>query len=170
MGPLAGFLQKWGRAGLASLLPLLAAALFVVTWQQPPPTVVVAAPNVFSGPANGGCYLATATTCQVHVDDWQPIQIAQGERLVAVQLQANGQPLYDFRTDVSNPPSGSYLPSLAKQDFAIRCGESYVLSLRAQDTGDAALVTVGETTVFTCPAAQPPAVELFDVWLPLVVE
>ena len=29
----------------------------------------------------------------------------------------SGALLYDFRSDVSNPPGGSYLPSLVKQDF-----------------------------------------------------
>ena len=150
MGEPADALKK-GRTWLLGLLPLLAALTLLLTWQRPEPVAVLAAPNVFSGAVNGSCYLATATTCQIHVDSWQPLTIALSERLLAFQLQANGQTLYDFRTDVSNPPTGSYLPSLVKQDFAAQCGESYVLSLLAQDTGDASLVAVGQTNAFTCP-------------------
>ena len=163
-----------GRRGWVFVLLLLIGTVFLVAvWRQLQPAAVVAAPNVFGGLVNGGCYLVTATTCKVHVDAWQPIPISQGEQLVAFQLRATGQNLYDFRTDVSNPPTGSYLPSLVRQDFAITCGESYVLTLLAQDTGDASLTVVGQTNAFTCPAAatrtatpSPPPPNESYVWIP----
>lgn len=146
------------------LLPVLGALTVLFSWQRPEAMPVVAAPHVFSGPVNGGCYLATATTCQIHVDSWQPLAIAPGERLLAFRLQANGQPLYDFKTDVSNPPMGSYLPSLVKKEFAARCGESYVLSVVAQDTADPGPVAVGQTNAFICPEQTQ-----FDHYLPFLV-
>jgi hypothetical protein len=162
MGALAEPRHK-GQAWVIALLALLGALVMLVAWQPPAPAVVLAAPNVFSGPVNGGCYLATATTCRLHVDSWQPLAIAPGARLLAFQLQANGQLLYDFHTDVSNPPAGSYLPSLVKKDFAARCGESYVLSVLAQDTGDVAPVAVGQTNTFTCPVQTQ-----FDMYIAFV--
>jgi hypothetical protein len=124
--------------------------------------VVSAAPNVFSGPVNGGCYLDTVTTCQIHIDNWQPIltdagAVLNGFRLVGVQDgSASGAVLYDFRTDVSNPPSGSYLPSLVKKDFSAQCGTTYHLSLLAKDSGDLDFEEVGRTAQFQCPAAPTP--------------
>lgn len=152
---------------LLLLLPLVGLAVFLMVRQRAPAAVVLAAPNVFSGPVEGGCYQATRTTCSVHIDSWQPIAIGGGQRLRAVQLQANGLVVYDFRTDVSNPPAGSsYRPSAVRQDFAARCGQSYVLTLLAQDTGDAGLVVVGQTNAFTCPAY---AADAFAVYAPMVV-
>ena len=152
------------RTWAITLLTLLGAVVLLFVWQQPSqPPAAIAAPNVFGGPVNGGCYLDTPISCKLHIDAWQPLQISPGEKLLAFQLQATGHTLYDFRTDVSNPPSGSYLPSLVKQDFAITCGETYVLSLLAQDTGDANLLTLGQTNAFTCPAEVP-----FEVWIPAV--
>lgn len=122
-------------------------------------TPVLAAPNVFTGPVSGGCYLATPTSCHIHVDDWQPITSDPGQRLVGFRLvaQAAGAlgpaTLYDFRTDVSNPPSGAYRPSLVRQEFAARCDVVYQLSLQAQDTGDPSFEALGRTNEFRCPMA-----------------
>ena len=119
----------------------------------------VAAPNVFSGPVNGGCYLDTTTTCRIHVDRWQPIVTDPGQKLLAFRLLAvpgdvaTGSTLYDFRTDVSNPPTGSYLPSLVKKDFAAQCGATYSLSLRAKDSADLDFEEIGRTNEFRCPTA-----------------
>lgn len=133
---------------------VLLAALIV--WRRPPDASVLAAPNIFSGPVNGGCYLATTTTCRIHVDSWQPITTDPGTSLIGFQLAAIVRdaglvPLYDFRTDVSSPPQASYLPSLVKQDFAAQCGATYHLALRAKDSSDAEFVEIGRTNVFTCP-------------------
>ncbi len=122
----------------------------------------MAAPNVFSGPVNGGCYLESITSCRIHIDAWQPIVTDTGTKLIGFQLLAfqegalSGQPIYDFRTDVSNPPLGSYVPSLVKKDFAAQCGVTYHLALQAKDSGDPAFEEVGQTTSFQCPAAATP--------------
>lgn len=155
---MAMFMSKAARVGV-----LLLALALLTAWgvaRRPPAQEALAAPNVFSGPINGGCYLETPTSCRIHVDNWQPIVPDTGRALLGFQLVAQadgagtGAVLYDFRTDVSNPPSGSYLPSLVKQDFAARCGVTYHLTLRAQDTGDLSLEEVGRTTPFRCPAIK----------------
>lgn len=143
-------------------LVVLVLALAACSADRPTVPVALAAPNVFSGPVNGGCYLDTITTCRLHIDRWQPIGIAanqklEGFRLVALPGEAaTGMILYDFRTDVSNPPSGTYLPSLVKQDFAAQCSTTYRLVLLAKDSGDASYKEVGRTDDFQCPAAATP--------------
>jgi hypothetical protein len=109
--------------------------------------------------AHGSPRRATPTSCHIHVDDWQPITSDPGQRLVGFRLvaQAAGAlgpaTLYDFRTDVSNPPSGAYRPSLVRQEFAARCDVVYQLSLQAQDTGDPSFEALGRTNEFRCPMA-----------------
>jgi len=150
-------MSKPARVALLLLAVIALSAGFILV--RPRPAPIMAAPNVFSGPVNGGCYLQTVTTCAIHVDSWQPVVADTGQALVGFQLAAQAQGasgsavLYDFRTDVSNPPIGSYLPSLVKRDFAARCGVSYRLMLRAQDSGDLSFEEIGRTEVFTCPAA-----------------
>jgi hypothetical protein len=143
-------------------LTVLGLSLFLLACCSAETAVVpsaLAAPNVFSGPANGGCYLDTVTTCRIQVDRWQPIVTDPGQKLLAFQLRAvpggsgTGSVLYDFRTDVSNPPVGSYLPSLVKKGFAAQCGATYSLSLRARDAGDLDFEEIGRTNTFQCPAA-----------------
>lgn len=167
-------MTKTLQAARVALLLLAVGALVATVWRPRPAgpqpagpqpagpqplaaRVALAAPNVFAGPVNGGCYLATATTCRIHVDNWQPITSDAGRVLRGFRLSAgaNGTEtlLYDFRTDVSNPPAGSYLPSLVRQDFAARCDTTYRLTLHAQDSGDSAYELVGHTSEFQCPAA-----------------
>lgn len=117
----------------------------------------VLAPQVFSSPINGGCYIAAPNQCRLHVDPFT-INIGTGQRLVAFQLQANGVTVYDFRTDVSNPPPASgttYSPSLVMQDFAAVCGQTYTLNILGRDSGDANFLNMGQTASFTCPASVP---------------
>lgn len=150
-------MSKPARVVLLLLAVVVLSTAFVLS--RPRPAPILAAPNIFSGPVNGGCYLQTVTTCAIHVDSWQPVVTDAGRALVGFQLAAQAQGasgsavLYDFRTDVSNPPIGSYLPSLVKQDFAAQCGVSYHLTLRAQDSGDLSFEETGHTEVFACPAA-----------------
>jgi hypothetical protein len=146
------------------LLGLLLAQLALAGCAMPRTTVprVLAAPHAFSGPVNGGCYLATLTTCRIHIDRWQPIVTDQGQKLVGFQLSAvpvgsnSSSLLYDFRSDVSNPPAGSYLPSLVKKDFAAQCSVTYELALYAKDSADLDFEAVGRTNEFQCPAAATP--------------
>lgn len=147
--------------GLLGLVPLLM-VLAACSADRSSVPVAMAAPNVFSGPVNGGCYLDTITTCRLHIDRWQPIGIDANQKLEGFRLaalpgeSATGSILYDFRTDVSNPPGGSYLPSLVKQDFVAACGTTYRLVLLAKDSGDASYEEVGRTEAFSCPAAATP--------------
>lgn len=149
LGFLVGVLASGGRPGGAP------AAV--------PAPAVVAAPGGFGGPVAGGCYLRAPTECAVRVDRWEPIAIDAGQSLAAVQLRAarpgQQQPvvvLHDFRTDVSNPPRGSYGLSPARRDYAAVCGATYRLSVWARDSDDAAFVELGQTNDFTCPAAATP--------------
>jgi hypothetical protein len=89
-------------------------------------------------------------SCRVRVDPFS-ISIGPGQRLEQIEIQVNGSTVYDFRTDVSNPPAGSYAPKLPSAGFAARCKAGYVATVRAKDTGDAALQTIGESAPFVCP-------------------
>jgi hypothetical protein len=116
-----------------------------------------AAPEVFASPINGGCYIAAPNQCRLHVDPFT-VNITPGQRLVALRLQANGATIYDFATDVSNPPPASgttYSPSLVMQDFAAECGKTYTLNILGKDSGDANFLNMGQTAAFTCPAGAP---------------
>ncbi|MFO7664383.1 MAG: hypothetical protein R6X18_17570 [Chloroflexota bacterium] len=150
------------RWRLTLLMPGILPVLMVLvdcSTNTPSGPLVLAAPHVFSGPVNGGCYLDTVTTCRLHIDNWQPIVIDPNTSLEGFQLKAyrSGAPagliLYDFRTDLSNPPGNSYLPSRVKKDFAADCGTSYQLSLTAKDSGDLSFEEIGRTNDFSCPAA-----------------
>jgi hypothetical protein len=91
-----------------------------------------------------------ASVCKLHVDPFT-IQVATGQRLVAFQLRANGQVLYDYRTDVSNPPLGNFAPSPVRLDFAATCGRTYTVNLLARDTSDTAFLNAGQAENIVCP-------------------
>lgn len=153
------------------LILVAAGALLALSWRLSPgpqQTAVFSAPAAFGGPVNGGCYPQQVSLCKIHVDYWQPIQISPGKALLGVQLQANGMPIYDFRTDVSNPPTGSYRPSLVAKDFAVTCGESYTITLLAEESGGSGLVPVGSTNEFSCPVVVIPTNTPRSVFLPNV--
>jgi hypothetical protein len=115
-----------------------------------------AAPTGFASPINGGCYIAAPEQCRLHVDPFTiNINDAGGAKLELFTLHANGKPIYDFRTDVSNPPAVDYTPSLVALDFAATCGETYYMNLIAKDTTDANPLNYGQTAIFTCPAEVP---------------
>lgn len=155
-----------GRAAIAAGLALVACgfitALLLPVGRRPAAPVVLAAPNAFSGPVNGGCYLRTPVECAIHVDSWQPVVVDPGVAIDVIHLGARRDGtggfanLYDLRTDVSNPPRGSYKPSLVRRDFAAACGVSYELRVRVSVAGDNALVETGRTNRFTCPAGATP--------------
>ena len=153
-----------GRAAIAAGLALVACgfmtALLLPIGRRPAAPVVLAAPNAFSGPVNGGCYLRTPVECAIHVDSWQPVVVDPGVAIDVIHLGARRDGtggfanLYDLRTDVSNPPRGSYKPSLVRRDFAAACGASYELRVRVSVAGDNRLNETGRTNSFTCPAAD----------------
>lgn len=142
------------RLLLVLILGGLAALLLLLPGQRAPRTAL--ALSQFEGPVNGGCYAQLPSRCTIHIDAWQPIPISTGQTLLGFQLQANGLPLYNFRTDVSNPPVGAYLPSLVKLDYGVVCGGTYTLTLLAEESGSRGLKTAGSTNSFTCPLLETP--------------
>jgi hypothetical protein len=115
-----------------------------------------AAPDGFSSPINGGCYITAPDVCKIHMGPFTiNINDGQGARLEKFTLYANGSPIYDFRTDVSNPPGVDYSPSMVALDFAAECGKKYVVNLIAKDTTDANPLNYGQTAEFTCLASVP---------------
>lgn len=113
-------------------------------------------PAGFASPINGGCYIASNNNCRIHIDPFTiNINDGAGARLEQFTLYANGKPIYDFRTDVSNPPGVDYSPSPVMLDFAARCGETYEVNMIAKDTTDANPLNYGQTAKFTCPANIP---------------
>lgn len=127
-----------------------------------PPVLAPAAPQVFASPINAACFQVTPSVCKLHVDPFT-IQIESSKSLAAFQLRANGSLLYDFRTDVSNPPSGNYTPSLVKLDFAAACGTTYTVNLLARDSGDPGFLNAGQAENIACPPAT------YIISLPVVV-
>lgn len=115
-----------------------------------------AVPAGFASPINGGCYIAAPNQCKLHVDPFT-VNINEGGGVVLEKftLYANGNPIYDFRTDVSNPPHADYAPSLVMADFAAECGQTYYMNLVAKDSSDNSPANYGQTAQFTCPAAVP---------------
>lgn len=152
----------WIVAGL-----LLLAAGFLAAFLYPDGRpaaggpVALAAPSAFSGPVNGGCYQRTAFKCAIHIDAWQPVTVDPNVAIDSIRLGAlrDGAGrfwnLYDFSTDISNPPRTSYRPSLVRQDFAIECGKSYQLRVMVSVEGIDTYTEVGRTNRFMCPAAEP---------------
>ena len=115
-----------------------------------------AAPDGFASPINGGCYITAPNVCKLHVDPFTiNINDGAGAKLVKFSLYANGNPIYNFQTDVSNPPGVDYTPSLVAMDFAASCGVTYYMNLVAQDTTDANPLNYGQTKQFTCPLGVP---------------
>ncbi len=136
---------------------LLAAGLgWSRTAVMPRVTAAPEAPAGFASPINGGCYIAAPDTCKIHIDPYViNINDGAGAKLELFQFYANGKLIYDFRTDVSNPPGVDYAPSLVMQDFAAVCGRSYVVNMVAKDSSDANPLNYGQTTEFTCPTDVP---------------
>lgn len=112
-----------------------------------------AALDIFGSPVNGGCYIAAENQCRIHIDPFT-IKIQPGSKLEQFTLYANGNPIYDFRTDVSSPPGVDYSPSPVALDFAASCGVAYVVSLQAKDSLTD-LTNAGATSQFTCPSSVP---------------
>ncbi len=146
------------RAILAVTLALLLAAIGLLSRfaAERSATAAPDSPAIYASPINAGCYIAAENECRFHVDPFIiNINTGVGAKLQQFTLYANNIPIYDFRTDVSNPPSGNFSPSPVMLDFAARCGETYFLSLAGKDTSDTNLLNLGQTAQFTCPAAVP---------------
>lgn len=107
-----------------------------------------------------GCYATSDQRCHVRAAPFVVIADT-GQPLRRMQLRLNGVVAYDFATDVSNPPTGAYAPSAVALDFAARCGETYVVTVAAQDGDDLGIGVVGQTQPFTCPATPVDGAAIF---------
>lgn len=143
-------------AGLAFALWPAQGGRAATTLAAPP-----AAPAVYSSPINAGCVQVTPSVCRLHVDPFT-IAVASPQRLVAFQLRANGALMYDFRTDLSNPPVGNYAPSEVALDFAATCGRTYTVNLLARDSGDLNFLNAGQAENVVCPVGR------YSEYLPLI--
>lgn len=121
------------------------------------PQQALAAEDVFASPLNGGCYIAAANQCRIHIEPYT-VSVGSGNKLQALRLQSNGVTIYDFKTDVSNPPPASgttYTISNVALDFAANCGQTYVINMLGKANNDANFLNMGQTASFTCPASVP---------------
>ena len=137
--------------------PLLGAGLAALAVAASPDV----AGAVFASGLNAGCYIAAPNQCRIHIEPFT-VPVAAGKRLVGVKLQLDGQTIYDFSTDLSNPPPSTgdtVTLSPVALDFAALCGHTYRANVLAKDTGDANFLNLGLTASFTCPnknALKPP--------------
>lgn len=122
----------------------------------------------FAQALEGGCYLAEANQCRIHVAPFE-IQVneSSGERAAEFILTANnvsgGQSFEVWRYHTSNfysyKPVGDYSPMLPAQDFPAVCGETYYLNILTRgDTAsnDGSFGSAGRTGEFQCPAPTVP--------------
>jgi hypothetical protein len=129
-------------------LSLLAVGAVVLTHE--------AAHAVFASPIHAGCYLADRGKCRIHVDPFViNVNTGAGRRLSRFQISVNGTQVYRFEVDVSNPPAGNYFVTVPG-DFPVKCGTTYVVSMQAQDSGDANLLNAGQVEDVVCPGKKLP--------------
>lgn len=150
--------RRWPYLGVLGVL--IAAAL--IPLGRPQPTRAAPELTVYASPIQAGCYLATRSTCKIRVDPFT-IYKSTGVGLVGFQLRANGNLIYDFKTDVSNPPAGNYTPSKVKLDFAATCGKTYTINLVARDTDNRDYLNLGQAENVVCPQG------VHEAFLPLII-
>jgi hypothetical protein len=133
--------------------------VLLLTGMSRPVKVMAQQLNIYASPIQAGCYLAKLDRCKIHVEPFT-INLVPGTKLVNFKLVAirvgpgTQYLLYDFRPDASNPVpfSGStFTPSPVAKDFGATCGQTYIVSLQGQDTGDLSVFNLGTTDPFTCP-------------------
>jgi hypothetical protein len=152
------------RIILSAIFVVLVTGFLVFQPMKQPEQNVSARPlAIYVSPLSGGCYIAAASDCRIHLEP-HPINLSPGTQLKSMQISlynvTDGRTtvVYDFKTDVSNPPLGTdsvYTPSLVAQDFAAVCGKSYQIYLLGQDSGDPNPYVLGATDFVTCPASMP---------------
>lgn len=108
---------------------------------------------IYASPINAGCYIAAPNQCKIHVD---PFTISKNSPLAEYRISVGTQSVYNFSTDLSNPPVGStYTPSLVALDFAATCGSTYTISLQGRVTDDTLFYNLSSTRSVTCPSVVP---------------
>jgi hypothetical protein len=144
------------RILISGIVIVILAASGIILWPNLPwnLTAQAAPADMYYSPIHGGCYIAAPNQCRLHVDPFTA-NMTGGSHLVEVQLKANGNLIYHFKTDISSVPNGNFTPSLVMQDFAATCGTTYTITLFARDSGSGSLGQWGQTGQFTCPSAVP---------------
>lgn len=144
------------KRGILIAASLVLTGILVFFSFQPKPTTAQSLDTAYASPINGGCYIAGPNQCKIHIDPFTiNIENAFGKHLVQFTMYANGSPIYDFRTDVSNPPIYDYSPSPVALDFAANCGESYYLNFTVKTYDYPNPLNAGQTAEFTCPSNVP---------------
>jgi hypothetical protein len=115
--------------------------------------VAARADAVTGTPIAAACYEVRGR-CRVHVEPFT-LTPAPGARLESFTIRFGSSPLYEFRTDVGNPPAAPYLSDLPRRDFAARCETSQTVSVTAKDSADVSPVSIGRTATLTCPTPLP---------------
>lgn len=139
---------------LVSLLVLagLVTALALKTTQTKASNLL----SVYASPINAGCYITAPNQCRIHADPFTiNVEAAPNNHLAEFKIVANGNIVYHFATDLSNPPSGNYTPSLVALDFAATCGTTYTISLQGRTTDIVVFYNLGSTRSVTCPSSVP---------------
>lgn len=109
--------------------------------------------TIYASPINAGCYITAPNQCKIHVD---PFVINKDTALAEYRITVGAQSVYNFSTDLSNPPVGStYAPSLVALDFAATCGSSYTISLQGRVIDNVNFYNLGSTRTVTCPSVVP---------------
>ena len=107
---------------------------------------------VFASPLNAGCYIIAPNQCRIHIEP-VTVNVASGKHLKGVKLKLNDVTIYDFGTDLDNPPpsgGSTYTPSPVALDFGAVCGTTYRVSVEGMDSGDGNFLVMGNAS-FTCP-------------------
>lgn len=136
------------------LLILLLVGVFV---SEPRVTTAQTLDSVYASPINGGCYIAGPNQCKIHIDPFTiNMDNTPGSALKQFTISANGVLVYDFRTDVSNPPYiVDYAPSQVALDFAATCGVTYTINLAARAADNPNLLNAGVIQNVICPSVMP---------------
>ena len=134
---------------------LVLTGILVLFVFHPRSTTAQSLDNIYGSPINGGCYIAGPGQCKLHVDPFIINIDNTTDALLDFTLYANGSPIYDFKTDASNPPRIDYSPSTVALDFAATCGTTYYINLVGRSEDFINRYNLGLTTSFTCPSSVP---------------
>ncbi len=155
------FLMKVRIWLIPAAVALLAAAVWI-NLMEPQATSAAPEATLYASPLNASCTLATRSTCKIHLEPFT-INKSSGPQLLGFQVYANSTMIYDFKTDVSNPPfTSSYTPSRVKQDFAATCSRTYDIFVIARDSDDPNYYVLGGVQDVVCPQG------IYDAYLPVI--
>lgn len=145
--------NRYAVLAVCLLILLLAGVLA----SEPRVTTAQTLDSVYASPINGGCYIAGPNQCKIHLDPFTiNMDNISSAPLKQFAIYANGVLIYDFRTDVSNPPySVDYVPSQVALDFAATCGVTYTINMAARAADNTGLLNAGVIQNVVCPSVMP---------------